>query len=107
MNNRVYNAIKYASMVVLPAFATLYFALGSIWGLSNVQQVLGTIAALNVFLGALAVGLSKAYYKAEGNFDGTINVTEEEGVTVYTLELDSNPDTLGSKPVISFRVNRD
>lgn len=53
MSNKVYDALKYVAQIVLPALATLYFALAQIWGLPYGEQVVGTIAAVDAFLGAL------------------------------------------------------
>ena len=38
---------------MLPALATLYFALAQIWGLPYGEQIVGTITAVDAFLGAL------------------------------------------------------
>ena len=53
MSNKVYDALKYVAQIVLPALATLYFALAQIWGLPYGEQVVGTITAADAFLGAL------------------------------------------------------
>lgn len=61
MNNRVYDLLKYIAQIVLPALATLYFALSKIWGLPYGEEIVGTISAIDVFLGAL-LGLSSMTY---------------------------------------------
>lgn len=53
MSNKAYDALKYVAQIVLPALATLYFALAQIWGLPYGEQVVGTITAVDAFLGAL------------------------------------------------------
>jgi len=69
-NNKVYDVLKYIAQIVLPALATLYFALSKIWGLPYGIEIVGTISAIDVFLGTL-LGISKASYnkkvKANGN----------------------------------------
>ena len=63
LNNKTYGILKWIVMIFLPATGTLYFALASTWGFPYVEQVLGTITAINTFLGAL-IGISNAqYYK--------------------------------------------
>lgn len=52
-NSKTYDVLKYIALVVLPAIATLYFALSSIWHLPYGEQVVGTITAIDTFLGAL------------------------------------------------------
>ena len=53
MSNRVYDILKYIAQIVLPAIGTLYFALAGIWGLPCGEQVVGTITAIDAFLGAI------------------------------------------------------
>lgn len=61
MNNKVYDVLKFIALVVLPALGTLYFALSTIWGLPYGEQIVGTITAIDTFLGAL-LGISSAKY---------------------------------------------
>lgn len=53
MSNKVYDVLKYIAQIVLPALATLYFALAQIWGLPYGEQIVGTITAIDAFLGAI------------------------------------------------------
>lgn len=62
MSNRMYDILKYIAQIVLPALATLYFALSTIWGLPYGEQVVGTLTAIDAFLGAL-LGISTAQYR--------------------------------------------
>lgn len=64
MSNKTYDILKYIAQIVLPAIGTLYFALSTIWGLPYGEQVVGTITAIDAFLGAL-LGISTAQYKKE------------------------------------------
>lgn len=61
MNNKVYDVLKYVAQIVLPALATLYFALAGIWNFPYVEQVVGTISAVDTFLGVL-LGISSNNY---------------------------------------------
>lgn len=68
MSNRTYDVLKYIAQVVLPALGTLYFALAGIWGFPYGEQIVGTITALDTFLGVLLRISSNAYYgKHEGD----------------------------------------
>lgn len=62
LQDKVYNILKFIAQVLLPALGTLYFALAGIWGLPYGEQIVGTITALDTFLGAL-LGLSTMQYK--------------------------------------------
>lgn len=65
MSNKVYNILKYVAQIGLPALATLYFALSGIWGLPFGEQIVGTITAIDTFLGVL-LGLSTIQYNKVG-----------------------------------------
>ena len=60
-NNKVYDILKYIAQIVLPAIGTLYFALAGIWGFPYGEQIVGTITAIDAFLGAI-LGISSAKY---------------------------------------------
>ena len=53
MSNKVYDVLKYIAQIVLPALGTLYFALAKIWGFPYAAEIVGTISAVDAFLGAL------------------------------------------------------
>lgn len=61
MSNKTYDILKWIALVVLPALATLYLALSGIWGLPYGDQIVGTITAIDTFLGAL-LGISSINY---------------------------------------------
>lgn len=62
MSNKVYDVLKWIALVVLPAIATLYMALAGVWGFPYGEEVVGTITAVDAFLGAL-LGISSSQYK--------------------------------------------
>ena len=66
LSNRVYDILKWIAMYLLPAAGTLYFALAGIWGLPYGEQIVGTITAVDTFLGVL-LGISPAQYKKAEN----------------------------------------
>lgn len=61
MSDKVYNILKWIAMIVLPAAGTLYFALAGIWGFPFGEEIVGTITAIDTFLGAI-LGISTASY---------------------------------------------
>lgn len=61
-NDEVYDILKWIAQYLLPALGTLYFALSTIWGFPYGEQVVGTITAIDAFLGAI-LGLSTAAYR--------------------------------------------
>ena len=62
MSSKIYDVLKFIALIVLPALGTLYFALAQIWGLPYGEQIVGTITAIDAFLGAI-LGVSTASYK--------------------------------------------
>lgn len=62
MKNKTYDVLKWVAQILLPALGTLYFALAQIWGLPYGEEVVGTITAIDAFLGAI-LGISSAAYK--------------------------------------------
>ena len=61
MSNKVYDTLKWIAMYLLPAVGTLYFALAGIWGLPYGEQIVGTITAVDTFLGVI-LGISTVQY---------------------------------------------
>lgn len=53
MTNKTYDILKYIALIVLPALGTLYFALAEIWLLPYGSQIVGSITAIDTFLGAI------------------------------------------------------
>lgn len=53
MSNKCYDILKYVAQIVLPALGTLYFALAKIWQFPYGAEIVGTITAVDAFLGAL------------------------------------------------------
>lgn len=66
MPDKLYDVLKWIVMCFLPGLGTLYFALASIWGLPYGEQVVGTITAIDTFLGVL-LGISTVTYKKQIN----------------------------------------
>lgn len=65
MSNKLYDILKYIALIVLPAVATLYLTLSTIWGLPYGEAVAATITAIDTFLGALLGISSKRYADAQ------------------------------------------
>lgn len=61
-SNKIYDALKWIAQYFLPALGTLYFTLAGVWGLPFGEEIVGTITAVDTFLGVL-LGISSAQYK--------------------------------------------
>lgn len=62
--NKVYDVLKWIAQLLLPAAATLYFALSGIWGFPYGEQIVGTITAVDTFLGVI-LGISTTMYNKD------------------------------------------
>ena len=63
LNSKVYDIMKWVTMIVLPALATAYVGLSAIWGWPYADEIAKTTAVICTLLGAL-LGISTAqYYK--------------------------------------------
>jgi hypothetical protein len=65
MSDKTYDVLKWIAQILLPALGTLYFALSKVWGLPYGTEIVGTITAIDAFLGAI-LGISTAQYNKMG-----------------------------------------
>lgn len=65
LSNKAYDILKWIAQILLPAVGTLYFALARIWNLPLAEEVVGTITAVDAFMGVL-LGISSAQYYKDG-----------------------------------------
>lgn len=61
LSNKTYDILKWIALILLPALGTLYFALAGIWNFPFAEEIIGTITAIDTFLGAL-LGIASANY---------------------------------------------
>ena len=102
MTNATYDRLKWVAQIVLPALGTLYFALASIWGLPLGEQIVGTISAIDFFLGSILKNSSDNY-----DGDGTLVVdTSDPFKDVYSLAIADYPEILADKDQITLKVER-
>jgi hypothetical protein len=109
LSDRRYNALKKSATIILPAVAALYIALAQIWHFPKVQEVVGSITALNTFIGLTIHVSKKSYYANASQYVGEINIQPSADGTkkVFSLELSEEPETIETKDEVTFRVNTD
>lgn len=61
MSNKIYDILKWIAQLFLPALGALYFALSNIWGFPYGEEIVGTITAIDAFLGVI-LGISSVSY---------------------------------------------
>lgn len=77
MSNRAFDLLRLIGELILPALATLYAALGAIWGWPYIEAIVGTIAAVTAFIGAIVNGLRRVYNKKEENNEEDLPESEQ------------------------------
>lgn len=106
LSNRTYDFLKWFTTIFLPAVAGLYAACAGFWGFPNVIEVVGTITAVNVFLGALLKVSTTSYQNSPETYDGAVDIVEgEDGVTRYSLNLNTDPETIDKASTFTLKVN--
>lgn len=61
MTSKVYDILKWTTLIAFPAFIALYGVIAATWGFPYTEQILTTLAASNAFLGAV-LGVSNINY---------------------------------------------
>lgn len=101
LDNKVYDVLKWVAQYLLPGLGTLYFAISGIWGLPYGEQIVGTITAIDAFLGMM-LGLSGAKYPG----DGTLKIDQTDpSKDVYRLDLNIPIEELAGKKAITLVVD--
>lgn len=73
LNSKVYDVLKYLTIIVLPATGAAYTGLAQIWSLPYSAQIPATITVICTFMGAILCISSVQYYK-----DGDEEIDEDQ-----------------------------
>ena len=57
LNDKVYSILKWVDLIFIPAVVALYCAMAGIWSWPFANEIAGTAAAIETFIGAL-IGVS-------------------------------------------------
>jgi polyferredoxin len=66
LNDKAYDILKWIALIVIPALATAYVGLASVWNWPYATQVAETATVVCTLLGAL-LGISTAQYNKDGS----------------------------------------
>ena len=97
MNNKTYDVLKYIAQIVLPALGALYAALSPLWKLPYAEAIVGTIAAVDAFLGALLKLSSDKYYAQGKDVLGTLAIDPENETANFNFNETNAEDLLNAK----------
>ncbi|QBZ73451.1 holin [Streptomyces phage PherryCruz] len=97
--------LKHSTTVVLPALSALYFALAQIWHLPKAEEVVGSLAALNTFLGVVLGISTRSYNRSDVKYAGIIEVEETPDAKQLNFILNEAARPLEKQPEVTFRVD--
>ena len=106
ISDTTYDNLRRTGEYVLPALAAFYFGLSQIWGFPYGEEVVGSIALLNIFLGVVIGAFRSKYNNSDAKYDGEMIVSEDDERKLYRLELNEDVESLDDKKEISFKVVR-
>lgn len=105
LGDSAYNRLKQSTTVLLPAAGALYFALAQIWHLPKAEEVVGSLAALNTFLGVVLGVSTRSYNRSDTKYAGIIEVEETPDVKNLKITLNEATPALENQPEVLFRVD--
>ena len=110
LSNKVYDVVHYLALIAFPAVGTLYFAVALIWGLPHAKDVVGTIIAVDTFLGALVNVSNSSYNASDVKFDGELEIghyDQAREMSTFSLNLNGHPNDLTKKNEVVFKVTQE
>lgn len=106
LSSGTYDKLKHTVAIVLPAFAALYIGLGQVWHFPNIEQVSGTVATVNTFLGVLLGLATKSYNNSDAKYAGVIQVDDTGAKTNVSLVIHGDPqEILSAANEVTFKVD--
>lgn len=108
LNDKVYDVLKWITLIVLPACGSLYFGLSGIWGFPHGEEIVGSISVICLFLGSI-LGISTGQYNAlPYDYDGQLELTQDAGGTeLSNLVLNKPSDDMEDGEEIVLNVKKE
>lgn len=103
LNEKSYQFLKWTVILLLPATSCLYASLGKIWGFPYIDQITGTLMAVQVFLGTI-FGISCATYSGDTPAPTIEPVPCVESIQEGPIEFVEEPI---EEPVIEKHAKKD
>lgn len=104
LGDSTYNVVKKSATIILPALATLYFALAQLWNFPEPEKVVASITAVNTFLGVLVQISKKSYYASGQQYAGEIQVQDMGDRKVASLVVDGDPEDILALKEATFKI---
>lgn len=107
LSNEVYDRLKWLVQIVLPAIGALYAGLAALWGFPHGTEVVGTLALLATFGGAVLGFSTRSYNNSDAKFDGDLNVYQlPEGPHAVQVALNDHPGGLDEGQAVTLKVQK-
>lgn len=104
---KTYDTLKFISMVVLPALATLYLGLGQLWDWPATEEVGTSIVLVATFLGVVLQLNSRSYYNDDANYDGFLSSSSADpdtGIPDLQMTITKDPNEILAGRVVRLKV---
>jgi hypothetical protein len=82
----VYDRLKLTAQMILPGLGALYFGLAQIWGFPHSEEINGSIATVNLFVGIVVAWLKSLHNAAGTQYDGVLSWEDHDDGTALKLK---------------------
>ena len=106
ISNKAYDVFKFFVEIILPGLGALYAALAGFWGFPKPVEVVGTVAALALFLGLFLKYSTYRYEKSGNAYQGDVVVNRDPMADKF-VELQLNEpmaNLVETNSVINLKV---
>ena len=106
ISNKLYDILKFFVEVILPGLGALYATLAGFWGFPKPVEVVGTVAAVALFLGLFLKWSTWKYEQSGAAFQGDV-VVNRDPLADKPIELKLNEpmaNLVESNKVINLKV---
>lgn len=104
LGQKAYDVLKFVAMILLPAVGTLYFTLAQLWEWGNGEKVVGTVMAIDLFLGALLGIAARSYNNSDIKYTGVIKLVPNEAEDSTDLKFSVDPNKLVGSSEAIFKI---
>ena len=110
LTNRLYDILKWVTIIGLPAIGTALLTVGEIWDLSYSPKVAETINVIILMFGAM-IGISTSQYNRDSLIEkskaGTLEIgMDGDDVTLEKLKIEMSPEEIVKREEIVFRIRK-
>lgn len=106
MSDKTFNTLRWIAQILLPGLGAFYFAMAGIWDWAYAEQVIGSLAALDVLLGVLLGYSRKQYEQSEQLYDGNLVITPRtDDADLYSIELSTPIGEIAGKSTLALKVD--